>query len=324
MPKRDERIRSALRDVRDSGWWEQVTPKQVRAMHDLALGQDGSLSARYRLLKDLDRGTKKLFGVSSVDYSNPFAPGGAAPRAGQATAKDGNGATSATLEDYTAAVNRDYTVAVETGMKQASARLEELGVVASQAAWSGAGDPIASPEAVSTLQREGAEATLDARDRLSGTSFDVETVLDIARSLEAAPWDKGRTRDDVYSDLADACARVGISNGAVRDQIDVDHENDEDWRAADSTASWVAAKSDLERLEAVSGRVPKASESTVESVTLGRAESHSSRRASYPQSPTHALSRAAGAASGSVPAQPQASVHSAPSAGSHSAPGLER
>lgn len=208
-----------------------------------------------------------------------------------------------------------YKAAIETGTQQAGERLERLGVKADRTPQSGSGDPIASAEAVEILQREGAEATLDARDRLRGNSIDWETVIDVARALEAAPWDKGPTRDGVYSDLADAAVRVGISNGAARDQVNAEHEGDPTWRAVDGTATWLTQRADVERLEAVSGRA-SSSES-------GRTDAHSPRRPSYPRSPAQALGRAAAAAPAST-STPAPSPHHPQSAVSQAAPDLDR
>lgn len=209
-----------------------------------------------------------------------------------------------------------YIAAIETGTEQAYTRLEQLGVEVDHTPWSGSGDPVASAEAVEALQREGAAATLDAMDRLRGTSVDVDTVVDVARSPEASPWDKGPTRDRVYSDLATAAIRVGITNGVARDQANAQHEGDPSWRAVDATASWLSRKADMERLETVTGRGSSAE--------AGRTEAQASRRPSYPQSPARTLSRAASAATSPTSVQSPSSAHSGSSSVSQAAPDLRR
>jgi hypothetical protein len=140
-----------------------------------------------------------------------------------------------------------FVAAVAEGDRQAYERLSELEVKSAGVPWGGT--PSMSASALAQLQQEGAAATLDAYERLND-SAGVDTLVDVARSLAAAPWDRGVMRDQVEQDLRTYASlkQLSVSGLEVRDTPDS--------REVYGTASWVHRQSDMERVKAMAGREP--------------------------------------------------------------------
>jgi hypothetical protein len=140
-----------------------------------------------------------------------------------------------------------FVAAIAEGEHQAYERLSELEVDSAGVPWGN--EPGMSASALAQLQREGAAATLDAYERLSESASE-EALVDVARSLAAAPWDRGVVRDQVEQDLRTYASlkQLPVSGLEVRDTPES--------REVNGTASWVHRQSDMERVKAMAGQEP--------------------------------------------------------------------
>lgn len=130
----------------------------------------------------------------------------------------------------------------QRGVDRAVKRLDELHVHY-ETVYTG-GKPSMDRPAFEALRAEGARATLRVADVLRN-SPDLEDVLNAATELDAAPWDRGPTRDSVLESVGYFLEQHGVDE-SWRD-LTAAHDDDE-WVAVDVVGREVYQQADAERL----------------------------------------------------------------------------
>lgn len=138
--------------------------------------------------------------------------------------------------------SRSLEAARQRGVDRAVERLDELHVHY-ETVYTG-GKPSMDRSAFEALRAEGARATLHVAEVLRN-SPDLTDVLHAATELDAAPWDRGPTRDSVVESVGYFLEQHGVDE-SWRD-LTAAHDDDE-WVAVNVVGREVYQQADAERL----------------------------------------------------------------------------
>lgn len=130
----------------------------------------------------------------------------------------------------------------QRGVDRAVKRLDELGVHY-ETVYTG-GTPSMQRSAFEALRAEGARATLKVAEVLRN-SPDLTDVLNAATELDAAPWDRGPTRDSVVEGVGYFLEQHGVDESWT--DLTAAHDDDE-WVAVNVVGRDVYKQADTERL----------------------------------------------------------------------------